>query len=154
MGSVLESRESSKNEDGKTDIIYKTMYANSEDFQVLAISTMVSSFVAEWNDYTMQMGGDAKPRNLLHLVMNVPFRNYLLDAEHPIADSDVCLYVLLPVFSAFQLFAQGRHEHPQRSDIVFPTAAPNLLRDIGVCQNLTNIFGEQAQQLVFDGCQV
>ena len=28
MGSVLESRESSKNEDGKTDIIYKTMYAN------------------------------------------------------------------------------------------------------------------------------
>lgn len=24
------------------------MYANSEDFQVLAISTMVSSFVAEW----------------------------------------------------------------------------------------------------------
>lgn len=50
MGSVLESRESSKNEDGKTDIIYKTMYANSEDFQVLAITTMVSSFVAEWND--------------------------------------------------------------------------------------------------------
>lgn len=50
MGSVLESRESSKNEDGKTDTIYKTMYANSEDFQVLAITTMVSSFVAEWND--------------------------------------------------------------------------------------------------------
>lgn len=25
-----------------------TMYANSEDFQVLAITTMVSSFVAEW----------------------------------------------------------------------------------------------------------
>ena len=44
-------------------------------------------------------------RNLLHSVMNVQFRNYLLDAEHPIADSDVCLYVLLPVFSAFQLFA-------------------------------------------------
>ena len=51
MGSVLESRESSKNEDGKTDIIYKTMYANSEDFQVLAISTMVSLFGAEWNDH-------------------------------------------------------------------------------------------------------
>ena len=28
--------------------IYQTMYANSEDFQVLAITTMVSSFVAEW----------------------------------------------------------------------------------------------------------
>ena len=55
MGSVLESRESSKNEDGKTDIIYKTMYANSEDFQVLAITTMVSSFVAEWNDQTMKI---------------------------------------------------------------------------------------------------
>jgi len=51
MGNVLESRESSKNEDGKTDIIYETMYANSEDFQVLAISTMVSAFVAEWNDH-------------------------------------------------------------------------------------------------------
>lgn len=55
MGNVLESRESSKNEDGKTDIIYKTMYANSEDFQVLAISMMVSSFVAEWNDQTMKI---------------------------------------------------------------------------------------------------
>lgn len=55
MGSVLESRESSKNEDGKTDIIYKTMYANSEDFQVLAITTMVSSFVAEWNDQNMKL---------------------------------------------------------------------------------------------------
>ena len=51
MGSVLESRESSKNERWKTDIIYKTMYANSEDFQVLAISTMVSLFGAEWNDH-------------------------------------------------------------------------------------------------------
>ena len=27
---------------------FPTMYANSEDFQVLAITTMVSSFVAEW----------------------------------------------------------------------------------------------------------
>lgn len=55
MGNVLESRESSKNEDGKTDIIYKTMYANSEDFQVLAISMIVSSFVAEWNDQNMKL---------------------------------------------------------------------------------------------------
>ena len=92
MGSVLESRKSSKNEEGKTDIIYKTMYVNSEDFQVLAISMMVSSFGAEWNDHTMQMGGDAKSRNLLHLVINFEFKKYLLDAEHPIADSDVCLY--------------------------------------------------------------
>ena len=58
MGNVLESRESSKNEDGKTDIIYKTMYANSEDFQVLAISTMVSSVA--WCGHSMQMKGGAK----------------------------------------------------------------------------------------------
>ena len=31
------------------------MYANSEDFQVLAITTMVSSFVAEWNDRNMKL---------------------------------------------------------------------------------------------------
>ena len=31
--------------------IPRTMYANSEDFQVLAISTMVSLFGAEWNDH-------------------------------------------------------------------------------------------------------
>ena len=31
------------------------MYANSEDFQVLAITTMVSSFVAEWNDQNMKL---------------------------------------------------------------------------------------------------
>ena len=128
MGSVLESRESSKNEDGKTDIIYKTMYAR----------TFKSSLFQRWSAYLGQNG--MTTRNLLHSVMNVQFRNYLLDAEHPIADSDVCLYVLLPVFSAFQLFAQGRHEHPQRSNIVFPTAAPNLLCDVGVGQNLAHIF--------------
>ena len=32
-----------------------TMYANSEDFQVLAITTMVSSFLAEWNDRSMKL---------------------------------------------------------------------------------------------------
>lgn len=30
--------------------IYQTMYANSEDFQVLAITTMVGLFVAKWYD--------------------------------------------------------------------------------------------------------
>ena len=64
------------------------------------------------------------------------------------------LYVLLPIFPVFQLFAQGCHEYSQRSNIIFPTAAPNLLRNVGVCQNLTHIFLEQAQQLVFDGRQV
>ena len=49
-------------------------------------------------------------------------------------------YVLLPIFPVFQLFAQGCHEYSQRSNIIFPTAAPNLLRNVGVCQNLTHIF--------------
>lgn len=78
-------------------------------------------------------------------------RDRLLDPQHPITDADVRLYVLLPIFPVFQLFAQGCHEYSQRSNIIFPTAAPNLLRNVGVCQNLTNIFGEQAQQFVFDG---
>ena len=121
-------------------VIPMTMYANNEDFQILAITTMVSSFVAEWNDHTMQMRGGAKSRNLLYSVLNFELRNCSLDPQHPIADSDVRLYVLLPVFSAFQLFAQGRHEHPQRSNIVFPTAAPNLLCDVGVGQNFAHIF--------------
>ena len=120
--------------------MYTTMYANNEDFQILAITTMVSSFVAEWNDHTMQMRGGAKSRNLLYSVLNFELRNCSLDPQHPVSDSDVRLYVLLPVFSAFQLFAQGRHEHPQRSNIVFPTAAPNLLCDVGVGQNLAHIF--------------
>ena len=120
--------------------IYQTMYANSEDFQVLAIITMVSSFVAEWNDHTMQMRGGAKSRNLLYSVLNFELRNCSLNPKHPITDADMRLYVLLPIFPVFQLFAQGCHEYSQRSNIIFPTAAPNLLRNVGVCQNLTHIF--------------
>ena len=85
-----------------------TMYANNEDFQILAITTMVSSFVAEWNDHTMQMRGGAKSRNLLYSVLNFELRNCSLDPQHPIADADVRLYVLLPAFPIFQLFAQSR----------------------------------------------
>ena len=32
----------------------RTLHANSEDFQILAITTLVSSFVAEWNDQNMK----------------------------------------------------------------------------------------------------
>ena len=110
------------------------------------------SFAAKWNDHTIQMKGGAKSRNVLHSVLNFELRNCSLNPKHPITDADVRLYVLLPIFPVFQLFAQGCHEYSKRSNIIFPTAAPNLLRDIGVCQNLTNIFGEQAQQFVFDGC--
>lgn len=31
------------------------MLKDSEDFQVLAITTMVSSFVAEWNDHSLKI---------------------------------------------------------------------------------------------------
>lgn len=45
--------------------------------------------------------------------------------QHPVADADVRLYILLPAFSAFQLFAQSRHEYPQGGNIVF--SAANIL---------------------------
>ena len=48
-----------------------TMYANSEDFQVLAITTMVSSFVAEWNDRNMKLHHEWKVMRLNPLVYAV-----------------------------------------------------------------------------------
>ena len=45
------------------------MYANSEDFQVLAITTMVSSFVAEWNDRSMKLYHEWK------VMPSPPYRN-------------------------------------------------------------------------------
>ena len=124
--------------------LFKTFYSmtkgSGEDFQVLAIITMVSSFAAERYDHNMQMKGGAKSRNLHHSFLSFGFRNCSLDAQHPIADSDVRLYVLLPAFPIFQLFAQSRHKYPQRSNIVLPAAAPDLLRDVGMGQNLAHIF--------------
>ena len=73
---------------------------------------MVSSFAAEWYGHNMQMKGGAKSRNLHNSFLSFEFGNCSLDAEHPIADSDVRLYVLLPAFPIFQLFAQSRHKDP------------------------------------------
>ena len=101
---------------------------------------MVSSFAAEWYGHNMQMKGGAKSRNLHHSFLSFEFGNCSLDPQHPIADSDVRLYVLLPAFPIFQLFAQSRHKYPQRSNIVLPAAAPDLLRDVGMRQNLAHIF--------------
>ena len=119
---------------------YSTTKGSGEDFQVLAITTMVSSFAAEWYGHNMQMKGGAKSRNLHHSFLSFEFGNCSLDPQHAIADSDVRLYVLLPAFPIFQLFAQSRHKYPQRSNIVLPTAAPDLLRDVGMRQNLAHIF--------------
>ena len=52
----------------------RTMYANSEDFQVLAITTMVSSFVAEWNDPNMKLHHEWKV---------VPSRPLSIRSEQP-----------------------------------------------------------------------
>ena len=43
------------------------MYANSEDFQVLAITTMVSSFVAEWYDRSVEQHHECR-EVLLHIM--------------------------------------------------------------------------------------
>ena len=64
------------------------------------------------------------------------------------------LNVLRTVLLRLQLFAQCRHKYSQGSYIVFPAAAPNLLRDIGVRQNLSDIMGKQTQKLVFNRGQV
>ena len=60
------------------------------------------------------------------------------------------LNVLRTVLLRLQLFAQCRHKYSQGSNIVFPAAAPNLLRDIGVRQHLSDIMREQTQKLVFN----
>ena len=46
------------------------MHANSEDFQVLAITTMVSSFVAEWNDLNIELHHEWKSMPLRPLSMH------------------------------------------------------------------------------------
>lgn len=51
-------------------------------------------------------------------------------------------------------FPQCRHKYPQRSYIVIPTAAPDILCDKGMGQYLANILGQQAQQLILNGRQV
>ena len=105
--------------------MYTTMYANNEDFQILAITTMVSSFVAEWNDHTMQMRGGAKSRNLLYSVLNFELRNCSLDPQHPVSDSDVRLDVLLPVFSASS-FLRRVAMNTRREAISFSQLLPQI----------------------------
>ena len=74
--------------------------------------------------------------------------------QHTVTDADMRLNVLRTVLLRLQLFAQCRHKYSQGSNIVFPAAAPNLLRDIGVRQHLSDIMREQTQKLVFNRGQV
>ena len=66
----------------------------------------------------------------------------------------MCLDVLRGLLCWLQLFPQCRHKYPQRSHIVIPTAAPDILCEKGMGQYLADILGQQAQQLILHGCQV
>ena len=73
---------------------------------------------------------------------------------HTIAHTNMCLDVLWGLLCWLQLFPQCCHKYPQRSYIVIPTAAPDVLCDKGMGQYLANILGQQAQQLILNGRQV
>ena len=70
---------------------------------------------------------------------------------HTVAHANMCLDVLWGLLCWLQLFPQCCHKYPQRSYIVIPTAAPDILCDKGMGQYLADILGQQTQQLVFDG---
>ena len=72
---------------------------------------------------------------------------------HTIAHTNMCLDVLRGLLCWLQLFPQCCHKYPQRSHIVIPTAAPDILCDKGMGQYLANILGQQAQQLILNGRQ-
>ena len=58
---------------------------------------------------------------------------------HTIAHTNMCLDVLRGLLCWLQLFPQCCHKYPQRSYIVIPTAAPDILCDKGMGQYLANI---------------
>ena len=72
---------------------------------------------------------------------------------HTIAHTNMCLDVLRGLLCWLQLFPQCCHKYPQRSYIVIPTAAPDILCDKGMGQYLADILGQQTQQLILNGCQ-
>ena len=59
--------------------------------------------------------------------------------QHPVSDADMRLDILRRIRIRFNLLAKRRHKDAQRSDVVFPTAAPDALRDKGVCQHLADV---------------
>ena len=69
---------------------------------------------------------------------------------HTVAHANMCLDVLWGLLCWLQLFPQCCHKYPQRSYIVIPTAAPDILCDKGMGQYLSNILGQQAQQLILE----
>ena len=57
------------------------MYANSEDFQVLAITTMVSSFVAEYADIAKRVGISEKNVSVRLTLIRQKMKQYLIERE-------------------------------------------------------------------------
>ena len=78
----------------------------------------------------------------------------LLNSKHAISNANMCLDVLHSIFLRLQFFSQCCHKYPQRSHIVIPTAAPDILCDKGMGQYLADILGQQAQQLILNGRQM
>ena len=64
------------------------------------------------------------------------------------------LNILRCIRFLLDFFSQRRHEDAQGSDVVVPAAAPDVLRDEGMRQNLSDVLGEQTQEFVFDGSQM
>ncbi len=72
---------------------------------------------------------------------------------HPIAYPNMRLDVLWRAGCLLQLFTQRCHKYTQRSNIVFPTAAPYILQDVFVCKHSASVSCKQAKQLIFHSSQ-
>lgn len=74
--------------------------------------------------------------------------------HHAVSDADMGLNVLRGIRCCFQLFPEGCHEDPEGCYIIFPASAPDILGNIGVGQDLADVFGKETQKLIFNGGQV
>ena len=70
--------------------------------------------------------------------------------HHAVAHTNMCLNILWRLLCWLQFFSQCCHKYPQRSHIVIPTAAPDILCDKGMGQYLADILGQQTQQLILN----
>ena len=61
--------------------------------------------------------------------------------HHTVSHTNMCLNILWRLLCWLQFFSQCCHKYPQRSYIVIPTAAPDILCDKGMGQYLADILG-------------
>ena len=66
----------------------------------------------------------------------------------------MCLDILWRLRIRFQFLAESCHEYTQRRDIVIPASAPDILSDKCMGQYFAHIFGKQAEELIFNRCQM